>query len=107
MAQLYRVPHQPEEQMSTGYPLPYDPSEGVPLPVVIVSAHQAVGAVSVRQLLDLVPDPIASEKADRVAEDPTLHDYADLRSEVQRMVEGAKAKNARLYATYLVDGLTG
>jgi DNA sulfur modification protein DndB len=87
--------------------LPYDPSEGNPIVVLEVDNHWALAVMSVGQLLQLVPDPIASENAVRVAEDPRLREYAELRGEVQRLVEGAKAKNARRFADYLVEGYGG
>jgi DNA sulfur modification protein DndB len=84
--------------------LPYDPSEGTPLPVLEIDEHTCVAVMSVQHLLQVVPDPIASEKPDRVAEDPRLRKYAARRQEVQRLVEGAKAKNAHKYARYLIEG---
>jgi DGQHR domain-containing protein len=87
--------------------LPYDPGEGNPLVVLEIDPHWAIAVMSVGQLLQLVPDPIASENAARVAEDPRLQAYAELRGEVQRLVEGAKAKNARRFAEYLVEGADG
>lgn len=87
--------------------LPYDPSQGNPIVVLEVDDHWAVAVMSVGQLLQVVPDPIASENAVRVAEDPRLREYADLRGEVQRLVEGAKAKNARRFGEYLTEGHTG
>jgi len=84
--------------------LPYDPTKGNPLVVLEIDEQWAVAVMSVGQLLQVVPDPIASENAARVAEDPRLASYADLRREVQRMVEGAKAKNSRRFAEYLLEG---
>src|SRR3954453_12878942 len=83
--------------------LPYDPSKGNPLVVLEVDETWAQTVMSVGQLLQVVPDPSASENPARVAEDPRLQSYAELRSEVQRLVEGAKAKNARRFAEYLIE----
>lgn len=90
----------------TSFPsvLPYDPGEGNPLVVLEVDEHTGVAVMTVGQLLQTVPDPVASEKPDRVKEDPRLRQYGKLRQEVQRLVEGAKAKNAIRYAAYLVEG---
>ena len=87
--------------------LPYDPSEGNPIVVLEVDDHWALAVMSVGQLLQVVPDPIASENPVRIAEDPRLREYSELRGEVQRLVEGAKAKNARRFAEYLVEGYSG
>jgi DNA sulfur modification protein DndB len=87
--------------------LPYDPAEGTPLPTFVVDDTTCIGVMSVGHLLQAVPDPIASEKPERIAEDPRLKRYGELRGEVQRLVEGAKAKNAKGYAEYLVEGYRG
>jgi DNA sulfur modification protein DndB len=84
--------------------LPYDPAEGTPLVVLEVDGTTCTAIMPVGQLLQVVPDPIASEKPDRVAEDARLRQYGELRAEVQRLVEGAKARNAKAYARYLVEG---
>ncbi|HEX4806823.1 MAG TPA: DNA sulfur modification protein DndB, partial [Conexibacter sp.] len=75
--------------------------------VLELDAHWAIAVMSVGQLLQVVPDPIASEDARRVADDPLLQAYADLRSEVQRLVQGAKARNAHRFAEYLLEGADG
>jgi hypothetical protein len=85
--------------------LPYDPLEGQPLPVLVVDDREAIGLMTVKQLLDVVPDPVASETATRVATDPVLAEYAALRNEVQRLVEGAKKRNAVDYGRYITGGL--
>jgi hypothetical protein len=54
-----------------------------------------------------VPDPRKSENPKEVETDPTLRSYADVRREVQRAVQGAKAKNAIAYGRYIVEGLRG
>ena len=84
--------------------MPYDPGEGTPLIILEIDETTCLAVMTVGQLLQVVPDPIASEKPDRVAEDPRLRKYGELRAEVQRLVEGAKAKNAKAYARYLVEG---
>lgn len=87
--------------------LAYDPSEGQPLPVLTIDEHTCVAVITVGHLLQVVPDPIASEKPERVAEDARLRQYGELRGEVQRLVEGAKAKNAKGYGQYIVEGFRG
>jgi DNA sulfur modification protein DndB len=86
-------------------PLPYDPEAGTPIPCLIINEHLAVARMTVRKLLTYVPDPVAAEKIE--TSDPRMAEYAELRSEVQRMVAGAKAKNAVAFGRYLVEGLRG
>lgn len=76
----------------------YDPATG---------AGEVIATMPVPQLLELVLDPKASEDPKRVAEDPRLARTSELRKEVQRAVEGAKAKNAVSFGHYLVEGATG
>jgi DGQHR domain-containing protein len=87
--------------------LPFDFSRGQPIPAVAVGEHEALAVMTVGQLLALVPDPQKSEDPKQVAHDPTLAAYASVRNEVQRAVQGAKAKNAVAFARYLVEGLRG
>lgn len=90
-----------------GPPLPYNPADGIPIPALRVDDRTALAVLPVGQLLQLVPDPIASEKAAMRAGDARLEQYGKLREEVQRLVEGAKAKNAVKYGRYLAEGLSG
>jgi hypothetical protein len=96
-------------QPGTAFPggLEYDPSEGQAIVVVPVNDHEAVATMKVGQLLQLVPDPRKSEDPKQVESDPTLRAYAALRREVQRAVQGAKAKNAIGFGRYIVEGLRG
>jgi DGQHR domain-containing protein len=87
--------------------LPIDLSKGQWVVAIPHSDKEATSVLTVQQLLAVVPDPIASENVKRVTEDPLIAKYAELRKEVQRAVQGAKAKNARDYATYLLEGLQG
>lgn len=94
-------------QAGAGFQLPYNPGTHSPIVAIEVSEHEAVGTITVAELLEFVRDPIASEKAARVAEDPKLRASADIRKDVQRVVTGAKAANAKKYARYIVEGLGG
>lgn len=85
--------------------LPFDLSRGLPIVVLPVGENEAIATMAVQQLLTLVPDPRKAERPKEVNEDPILAMYAPLRSEVQRMVAGAKAKNAISFGRYLVEGL--
>jgi hypothetical protein len=86
--------------------LEYDPSEGQAIVVVPVNENEAVATMKVGQLLQLVPDPQKAENPKEVEGDPTLRAYAEVRKEVQRAVQGAKAKNAIAYGRYIVEGLS-
>jgi hypothetical protein len=87
-----------------------DFTKGTFIPCLVVEYDQTSGAgeviatMPVAQLLEFVPSPEASEDPKRQAEDPRLKQTAQLRREVQRAVEGAKAKNALRFAEYLVEG---
>jgi hypothetical protein len=93
--------------METANQVPFDLSKGQPILAMRVDDHQVLATMTVGQLLALVPDPLASEDAKRVADDPTMRSYAEIRREVQRMVQVAKAKNAVEFAKYLIAGLRG
>ncbi len=95
----------PSTQDGSALPLPYDPEAGTPIVAVPITPTMAMARLTVRKLLAYVPDPIASEKTKEP--DPRVLEYSELRREVQRAVEGAKAKNAVKYGRYLVDGLEG
>jgi DNA-sulfur modification-associated len=92
---------------TTAAPLPFDLSEGQPLLAIPVTDTEAMATMVVSQLLSLVPDPLKAENPKELATDPTLAAYAVIRKEVQRAVQGAKAKNAVAYGRYLVEGLRG
>jgi DNA sulfur modification protein DndB len=72
---------------------------------MVIDPQSAVAVMPVKQLLSLVLDPVASQDARIIATNPQLASYASLRSEVQRLVEGAKEKNSVRYGSYLVAGL--
>ena len=87
--------------------LPFDLTKGQPMIVLPVDDHEIVATVTIAQLLQMVPDPRKAENPKEVASDPVLAAYAPLRAETQRMVQGRKARNARDFARYIVDGLKG
>ena len=92
-------------QAGAGFQLPYNPGTHSPVVAIEVGEHEALGTITVAELLELVRDPIASEKAARVAEDPKLRASAHVRKDVQRVVKGAKATNAKKYARYIIEGI--
>src|SRR5262245_9210494 len=83
--------------------LPFDLSKGQPIVALPISDHEAQAVMPVQQLLSLVPDPLKAEKPKEIESDPMMLAYAELRGEVQRMVQGAKAKNAIAFGRYLVE----
>ena len=88
-----------------GVPAPVQPRTDSPVVAIEVGEHEALGTITVAELLELVRDPIASEKAARVAEDPKLRASAEIRKDVQRVVKGAKATNAKKCARYIIEGI--
>jgi DNA sulfur modification protein DndB len=85
--------------------LAFDLTKGQPIVSLPISPAEAIATMPVQQLLQVVPDPRKAENTREVAQDPTLAAYQAIREEVQRAVQGAKARNAIAYGRYLVDGL--
>lgn len=83
---------------------PLDPTQGHIIPGVAVSPHQFVAAMPGAQLFQIVVDPRQTEDRKLVAEDPNLAAIRDVRSEVQRVFDGAKRRNVPDYARY-IDGV--
>src|SRR5262249_3777983 len=84
-----------------------DLSEGAPLPALRVDDHQLIAVMPARALLVQVPDPVKAQDKKFTQGDPILGEYQGLRSQTQRMFEGAKAKNAVRYADYIGKGTNG
>jgi DGQHR domain-containing protein len=87
--------------------LPFNPMEGQPIPALKVDDFESIAVMPVRQLLQLVPDPVLSEDAKMRENDPMWAEVGKVREEVQRLFEGAKKKNAFAYGQYLADGVSG
>jgi DNA sulfur modification protein DndB len=96
-----------QQLAGAGSGLPFDLSKGQPIVAIPVDETEAIATMTVSQLLQVVPDPNKAENAKEVAADPTLAAYAGIRNEVQRAVQGAKAKNAHAFGRYIVEGLRG
>lgn len=77
-----------------------------------IDEHLFVGRVKAAQLFQIAPDPRDAENKKKVDASMKLQDIAEVRSEVQRLFEGAKKKNVDSFADYIVsvyggaDGLT-
>lgn len=74
--------------------------------------NRFIGRVKAAQLFQIAPDPRDSENRKKVDTSKKLQDIAEVRTEVQRLFEGAKKKNVESYAEYIVglysgeDGIT-
>jgi DNA sulfur modification protein DndB len=78
-----------------------DPTRGQTVAGVIINPNQFLAAVPGAQLFQLVVDPRQTQDEKLVAEDPALAAVREIRSEVQRMFEGAKKRNVPEYAKYI------
>lgn len=78
-----------------------DPTQGHLIPGVAVNEHQFVAALPGAQLFQIVVDPRQTEDRKLVADDPNLAAVRGVRSEVQRLFEGAKKRNVPDYARYI------
>jgi DNA sulfur modification protein DndB len=89
-----------------------NPTEGYVVAGVAIDEHTFVGRMRAAQLLKIAEDPRASEDARKRAGSERLEDLHRIRLEVQRLFEGAKAKNVVPYTAYIValhegqDGMT-
>lgn len=81
-----------------------DPTQGHLVPGVAINEHQFVAAMPGAQLFQIVVDPRHTEDRKLVAEDPNLAAVREVRSEVQRVFDGAKKRNVPDYAKY-IDGV--
>ena len=91
-----------EESVSTSFPLPYDPTEGIPIPALITSDSEALASLPVKQLLELVPDPIASENRKLVELDRRLAGLRTFHQRSRCLVKGRRQRTPGDYArTYL------
>jgi DGQHR domain-containing protein len=84
-----------------------DYSKGAPIVALKVDDHQLVVSLTVEHLARLVLDPAAAEDPAAATGDARLSAYAEIRAQVQRLIEGRKKKNALAYSDYLYRGVTG
>lgn len=80
-----------------------NPTEGHILGGVAIDDHRFLARVRIPQLKQIAPDPRDSEDKRKLASLKTMQDLREVREDVQRLFEGAKAKNVDPYADYIVD----
>ncbi len=89
-----------------------NPTEGYVVAGVTIGEQMFFGRMRAAQLLKIADDPRASEDARKRAGNEHLEDLHRIRREVQRLFEGAKAKNVTAYTAYIIalhegqDGMT-
>jgi DGQHR domain-containing protein len=76
-------------------------TDGHVVPGVIINDNQFVAALRGAQLFQIVVDPRLTENEKLVADDPALASVREVRSEVQRVFDGAKKRNVPDYAAYI------
>jgi DGQHR domain-containing protein len=77
---------------------------------VQIDEHRFVGRMKAAQLFQLTIDPRRTEERKGIDGDTQIQSVRRMRMEVQRLFEGAKAKNVESYARYIVnvhDGAEG
>lgn len=111
----------PAEAVPTGYSLlaqmarrtdmdrqlKLNPSDGFTVPGVLINQNRFSARVQTAQLLRMCDDPRLSEDPKRRQGDPHLQELFELRSEKQRLFEGAKRQNVPKYAEYIVAVFSG
>lgn len=83
-----------------------NPTEGHTIAGVVIDSHSFFGRVRGDQLLQMTVDPRRTESKRRAKgqeDDPQVADLRELRKAVQRMFEGAKARNVAPYARYICE----
>lgn len=80
-----------------------NPTDGHLIAGVKINDHQFLGRLKATQLFQIAPSPRDSEDRKKVDSSKELQDIREIREEVQRLFAGAKAKNVRPYADYIVD----
>lgn len=79
-----------------------NPTDGHIVAGVVLDEHRFLGKMRGAQLLQVAVDPRKTEDLKQVAASTDLESLRRIRMEVQRLFEGAKAKNVEPYARYLV-----
>ena len=78
-----------------------NPTEGHILAGVQIDEHRFLARVKAPQLFQIAPDPRDSEDKRKLAASKEAQDMRAIREAVQRLFEGAKAKNVGAYAEYI------
>lgn len=81
--------------------------DGYPVPCLVQDDNTVVVTIPVRQLVDMVLDPVLAERMHATKHDTRYREYQGLREVVQRPVTGAKAKNVQSFAKYIAGAEKG
>ena len=79
-----------------------NPTEGYVVPGSQLDDNRFVGRMRAAQLLKIADDPRITEDKRQRASSQQLENLFQMRKEVQRLFEGAKAKNVVPYAAYII-----
>jgi len=79
-----------------------NPTDGHIIAGVVLDENRFMGRMKGAQLLQVAVDPRRTEDLKQVSADADLEAVRRIRTEVQRLFEGAKAKNVEPYARYIV-----
>lgn len=93
--------------MSLEFLAKLNPTEGHILGGVELDEHRFLARVRIPQLRQIAPDPRDSEDKKKLASLKQMQELREIREDVQRLFEGAKAKNVDPYADYIVDVYRG
>jgi DGQHR domain-containing protein len=84
-----------------------NPTDGHIVAGVVLDKHRFLGKMKGAQLLQVALDPRKTEDLKQVAASTELEDLRRIRTDLQRLFEGAKARNVEPYAQYIVDVYAG
>jgi DNA sulfur modification protein DndB len=79
-----------------------NPTDGHIIAGAVLDEHRFMGRMRGAQLLQVAVDPRRTEDLKQVTANADLEAVRRIRMEVQRLFEGAKAKNVEPYANYIV-----
>ncbi|WP_162409501.1 DNA sulfur modification protein DndB [Acuticoccus sediminis] len=80
-----------------------NPTEGHILAGVQIDEHRFLARVKSPQLFQIAPDPRDTEDKRKLAASKDAQDLREIRLKVQRLFEGAKAKNVGAQADYVIS----
>lgn len=89
--------------MSNEFMTELNPTDGHIIAGVLLDEHRFLARVKLPQLLQIAPDPRDTEDKRKLASVKELQDLREIRDDVQRLFEGAKAKNVVPYSEYIMD----
>ena len=89
--------------MSLDFLAELNPTEGHILGGVELDDRRFLARVRIPQLRQIAPDPRDSEDKKKLASLKQMQELREIRDDVQRLFEGAKAKNVGPYAEYIAE----